>query len=150
MEFILLFLLSDFRDHLSIIFLCHMFHLVVTLFSNIIHEQNTSNTNLTNKAYPGYCKHVFMLKATRKSLSLSSWRQHLHILYHSKFPPSSSTSSHNIIPQRYVNVTTVHDVIQCSFHFIYAIFPIYIVLLFCRISPFPVLITYNDVTNIVI
>ena len=31
---------------------------VVTLFSNIIHEQNTSNTNLTNKAYPGYCKHV--------------------------------------------------------------------------------------------
>ena len=33
-------------------------HVVVTLFSNIIHEQNTSNTNLTNKAYPGYCKHV--------------------------------------------------------------------------------------------
>ena len=31
---------------------------VVTLFSNIIHEQNTSNTNLTNKAYPGYWKHV--------------------------------------------------------------------------------------------
>ena len=31
---------------------------VVTLFSNTIHEQNTSNTNLTNKAYPGYCKHV--------------------------------------------------------------------------------------------
>ena len=31
---------------------------VVTLFSNIIHEQNTSNTNMTNKAYQGYCKHI--------------------------------------------------------------------------------------------
>ena len=36
----------------------HLIVVVVTLFSNIIQEQNTSNTNLTNKAYPGYCKHV--------------------------------------------------------------------------------------------
>ena len=27
-------------------------------FSNIIHEQNTHNTNLIDDAYPGYCKHV--------------------------------------------------------------------------------------------
>ena len=50
-------------------------NVVVTLFSNIIHEQNTSNTNLTNKAYPGYCKHVLCWRPPKKSLSLSSWWQ---------------------------------------------------------------------------
>ena len=42
---------------------------VVTLFSNIIHEQNTSNTNLTNKAYPRYCKYVFCWRPTEKALA---------------------------------------------------------------------------------
>ena len=42
---------------------------VVTLFSNIIHEQNTSNTNLTNKAYPGYCKHVLCWRPPEKALA---------------------------------------------------------------------------------
>ena len=41
-----------------IFFESHSVVVVITLFSNIIHEQNTSNTNLTNKAFPGYCKHV--------------------------------------------------------------------------------------------
>ena len=41
----------------------------VTLFSNIIHEQNTSNTNLTNKAYPGYCKHVLCWRPPEKALA---------------------------------------------------------------------------------
>ena len=42
---------------------------VVTLFSNIIHEQNRSNTNLTNKAYPGYCKHVLCWRPPEKALA---------------------------------------------------------------------------------
>ena len=42
---------------------------VVTSFSNIIHEQNTSNTNLTNKAYPGYCKHVLCWRPPEKALA---------------------------------------------------------------------------------
>ena len=42
---------------------------VVTLFSNIIHEQNTSNTNLTNKAYPGYCKHALCWRPPEKALA---------------------------------------------------------------------------------
>ena len=42
---------------------------VVTLFSNIIHEQNTSDTNLTNKAYPGYCKHVLCWRPPEKALA---------------------------------------------------------------------------------
>ena len=42
---------------------------VVTLFSNIIHEQNTSNTNLTNKVYPGYCKHVLCWRPPEKALA---------------------------------------------------------------------------------
>ena len=42
---------------------------VVTLFSNIIQEQNTSNTNLTNKAYPGYCKHVLCWRPPEKALA---------------------------------------------------------------------------------
>ena len=44
-------------------------NVVVTLFSNIIHEQNTSNTNLTNKAYPGYCKHVLCWRPPEKVLA---------------------------------------------------------------------------------
>ena len=39
---------------------------VVILFSNIIHEQNTSNTNLTNKAHPGYYKHVLCWRPPEK------------------------------------------------------------------------------------
>ena len=42
---------------------------VVTLFSNMIHEQNTSYTNLTNKAYPGYCKHVLCWRPAEKALA---------------------------------------------------------------------------------
>ena len=45
---------------------------VVTLFSNIIHEQNTSNTNLTNKAYPGYCKHVLCWRPPEKAVAYLS------------------------------------------------------------------------------
>ena len=41
----------------------------VTLFSNIIHEQNTSNTHLTNKAYPGYCKHVLRRRPPEKAVA---------------------------------------------------------------------------------
>ena len=33
---------------------------VVTLFSNIIHEQNTYNTILNNNAYPGYCNMYYV------------------------------------------------------------------------------------------
>ena len=57
---------------------------VVIFFSNIVHEQNTSNTNLTNKAYPGYCEHVLCWRPPEKSLSLSSWRQKDHVDYVSK------------------------------------------------------------------
>ena len=42
---------------------------VVTIFFNITHEQNTSNTNLTNKAYPGYCKHVWYWRPPEKALA---------------------------------------------------------------------------------
>ena len=45
---------------------------VVTLFSSIIHEQNTSNTNLTNKAYPGFCKRVLCWRPPEKALSYQS------------------------------------------------------------------------------
>ena len=41
---------------------------VVALSSNITYEQNTSNTHLTNKAYPGYCKHVLCWMPPEKAL----------------------------------------------------------------------------------
>ena len=56
----------------------HVIVVVVTLFSNIIHEQNTSNTHLTNKAYPGYCKHVLFWRPPEKSLSLSMLKLNLN------------------------------------------------------------------------
>ena len=49
---------------------CCLVVVVVTLFSNIIHEQNTSNTNLTNKAYPGYCKHVLCWRPPEKAYEM--------------------------------------------------------------------------------
>ena len=55
------------QDHIIMEFGCTV--AVVTLFSNIIHEQNTSNTNLTNKAYPGYCKHVLCWRPPEKALA---------------------------------------------------------------------------------
>ena len=51
---------------------------VVTLFSNMIHEQNTSNTNLTNKAYPGYCKDVLCWRPPEKALAYLAGGNHLH------------------------------------------------------------------------
>ena len=50
-------------------FIWNLDNVVVTLFSNIIHEQNTSNTNLTHKAYPGYCKHVLCWRPPEKALA---------------------------------------------------------------------------------
>ena len=48
-----------------------------TLFPNIIHEQNTSNSNLTDKAYPGYCKHVLCWRPPEKALAyLMTWEIH--------------------------------------------------------------------------
>ena len=50
---------------------CHHYVVVVvvTLFSNIIHEQNTSNTNMTNKAYPGYYKQVLCWRPPKNALA---------------------------------------------------------------------------------
>ena len=51
---------------------CQVSHInvvVVTIFSNMIHEKNTSNTNLTNKAYAGYCKHVLCWTPPEKVLA---------------------------------------------------------------------------------
>ena len=42
---------------------------VVTLFSNIIHYQNTPNANLSNKDYPRYCKHVLCWRPPEKALA---------------------------------------------------------------------------------
>ena len=47
---------------------CHVV-VVVTLFSNMIHEQNISNANLTNKSYSGYCKHVLCWRPPEKALA---------------------------------------------------------------------------------
>ena len=47
---------------------------VVTIFSIIIRQQNTYNTNSINNACPGYCKHVLCWIPPEKSLILSSWR----------------------------------------------------------------------------
>ena len=39
------------------------------LFSNIIHEQDTYNTILTNNAYPGYCIDVLCWRPPEKALA---------------------------------------------------------------------------------
>ena len=46
----------------------HQVVLIVTLFSNIIHE-NTYNTIVNNNAYQGYCKHVLWWRPLEKALA---------------------------------------------------------------------------------
>ena len=49
---------------------CHKLYLVVViLFSNIIHEQNSSNIILNNNTYTGFCIHVLCWRPPQKALA---------------------------------------------------------------------------------